>query len=63
MELLQRAQSLLQECNDIAASLDQWKQQNPTLDVDGLQAMTSVLLAEQKFLTKVQEETHDHARC
>ncbi|KAF8936969.1 hypothetical protein BGZ47_009239 [Haplosporangium gracile] len=53
MELLQRAQSLLQECNNIAASLDQWKQQNPTLDVDGLQAMTSVLLAEQKFLTKV----------
>ncbi|KAF9151084.1 hypothetical protein BG015_007094 [Linnemannia schmuckeri] len=53
MELLQRAQSLLQECNDIAASLDQWKQQNPTLDVDGLQAMTSVLLAEQKFLIKV----------
>ncbi|KAF9146307.1 hypothetical protein BGX30_001958 [Mortierella sp. GBA39] len=53
MELLQRAQSLLQECNDIAASLDQWKRQNPTIDVDGLQAMTSVILAEQKFLTKV----------
>ncbi|KAF9927536.1 hypothetical protein FBU30_003082 [Linnemannia zychae] len=53
MELLQRAQSLLQECNDIVERLEQWKQQNPTLDVEGLQAMTSVLHAEQKFLTKV----------
>lgn len=62
MELLQRAQSLLQECNDIAASLDQWKQQNPTLDVDGLQAMTSVLLAEQKFLTKVASTPADEIK-
>ncbi|KAG0279331.1 hypothetical protein BGZ96_001988 [Linnemannia gamsii] len=62
MELLQRAQSLLQECNDIAANLDQWKQQNPTLDVDGLQAMTSVLLAEQKFLTKVASTPADEIK-
>ncbi|KAG9066910.1 hypothetical protein KI688_012822 [Linnemannia hyalina] len=62
MELLQRAQSLLQECNDIAASLDQWKQQNPTIDVDGLQAMTSVILAEQKFLTKVASTPADEIK-
>ncbi|KAF9280675.1 hypothetical protein BGZ88_012042 [Linnemannia elongata] len=62
MELLQRAQSLLQQCNDIAASLDQWKQQNPTIDVDGLQAMTSVLLAEQKFLTKVASTPADEIK-
>ncbi|KAF9912726.1 hypothetical protein EC991_009462 [Linnemannia zychae] len=62
MDLLQRAQSLLQECNDIATSLDQWKQQNPTLDVDGLQAMTSVLHAEQKFLTKVASTPADEIK-
>ncbi|KAF9099951.1 hypothetical protein BGX23_008723 [Mortierella sp. AD031] len=62
MELLQRAQSLLRECNDIAASLEEWKQQNPTLDVDGLQALTSVLHAEQKFLTKVASTPADEIK-
>ncbi|KAF8936579.1 hypothetical protein BGZ58_004000 [Dissophora ornata] len=53
MELLQRAQSLFQECNNIVASLEAWKEVNPTLEVDGLQKMTSALHAEQKFLEKV----------
>ncbi|KAF9107659.1 hypothetical protein BGX27_008649 [Mortierella sp. AM989] len=53
MELLQRAQSLFQECNDIVASLEAWKAVNPTLEVDGLQKMTSALHSEQKFLEKV----------
>ncbi|KAF9993243.1 hypothetical protein BGZ80_003542 [Entomortierella chlamydospora] len=53
MELQQRAQSLLQECNDIVASLETWRAANPTLEVDGLQKMTSALHSEQKFLEKV----------
>ncbi|KAG0353760.1 hypothetical protein BC939DRAFT_444753 [Gamsiella multidivaricata] len=53
MELLQRAQALLQECNGIVASLETWKEANPTLEVDGLQKMTSALHSEQKFLEKV----------
>ena len=52
MDLLQRAQELLQECNDTVASLEEWKTANPTLEVDGLQKMTSALHAEQKFLEK-----------
>ncbi|GJJ74577.1 hypothetical protein EMPS_06935 [Entomortierella parvispora] len=53
MDLLQRAQFLLQECNDIISSLEAWRACNSTLEVDGLQKMTSTLLAEQKFLEKV----------
>ncbi|KAF9200541.1 hypothetical protein BGZ49_009207 [Haplosporangium sp. Z 27] len=53
MELLQRAQSLFQECNDIVTSLEVWKAANPTLEVDGLQKLTSALHSEQKFLEKV----------
>ncbi|KAK3805942.1 MAG: hypothetical protein J3Q66DRAFT_360059 [Benniella sp.] len=53
MDLLQRAQELLQECNDTVASLEEWKTANPTLEVDGLQKMTSALHAEQKFLEKL----------
>ncbi|KAF9947637.1 hypothetical protein BGZ72_010415 [Mortierella alpina] len=50
MELLQRAQALLQECNDIVASLNAWKECNPTFDTDSVQ---KILHAEQKFLEKV----------
>ncbi|KAF9387413.1 hypothetical protein CPC16_007047 [Podila verticillata] len=53
IELLEKAQSLLSECNDIVDMLDGWKSCNPTLNIDGLQKMTSTLLAEQKFLEKV----------
>ncbi|KAG0011687.1 hypothetical protein BGZ81_002045 [Podila clonocystis] len=53
IELLEKAQSLLSECNDIVNILEEWKTCNPTLKVDGLQKMTSTLLAEQKFLEKV----------
>lgn len=53
IELLEKAQSLLSECNDIVHLLEGWKTCNPTLKVDGLQKMTSTLLAEQKFLEKV----------
>ncbi|KAG0077179.1 hypothetical protein BGZ92_002072 [Podila epicladia] len=53
IELLEKAQSLLSECNDIVNILEEWKTCNPTLKIDGLQKMTSTLLSEQKFLEKV----------
>lgn len=58
MDLLQRAQFLLQECNTIITSLEAWRACNSTLEVDGLQKMTSTLLAEQKFLEKVTRRTN-----
>lgn len=59
IELLEKAQSLLSECNDIVDMLDGWKTCNPTLNVDGLQKMTSTLLAEQKFLEKVRNNINE----
>ncbi|KAI8359456.1 hypothetical protein B0O80DRAFT_440315 [Mortierella sp. GBAus27b] len=53
MELQQRGQELLQECIETVASLEEWRTANPTLEVDGLQKMTSALHAEQKFLEKL----------
>ncbi|KAG0211807.1 hypothetical protein BGX28_007397 [Mortierella sp. GBA30] len=50
MDILQRAQSLLQECNDIILSLEAWKEANSAFDTDGVQ---KILHAEQKFLEKV----------
>ncbi|KAF9929803.1 hypothetical protein BGZ75_006324 [Mortierella antarctica] len=50
MDLLQRAQALFQECNDIIVSLNAWKECNPTFDADSVQ---KILHAEQKFLEKV----------
>ncbi|KAI1299996.1 hypothetical protein EDD11_006339 [Mortierella claussenii] len=53
MELLDKAQSLLQECINIIASLDAWKNANASLEIDGMQKMISALHSEQKFLEKV----------
>ncbi|KAF9964818.1 hypothetical protein BGZ70_005873 [Mortierella alpina] len=50
MDLLERAQALLQECNDIVSNLNSWKECNPTFDADSVQ---KILHAEQKFLEKV----------
>ncbi|KAF9434287.1 hypothetical protein BGZ76_008268 [Entomortierella beljakovae] len=62
MELLERAQSLLQDCNDIVASLEAWKTENSTLEVDGLQKVTSALHSEQKFLEKVASTPADEIK-
>ncbi|KAF9574217.1 hypothetical protein EC968_007141 [Mortierella alpina] len=59
MDLLQRAQALLQECNGIVTSLNAWKEHNPTFDADGVQ---KILHAEQKFLEKVTSTPADEIK-
>ncbi|KAG0335450.1 hypothetical protein BG004_008441 [Podila humilis] len=55
IDLSEKAHSLLSDCNGITTLLEEWKARNPTLNVDGLQKLTSTLLAEQKFLQKVSD--------
>ncbi|KAG0299950.1 hypothetical protein BGZ98_009621 [Dissophora globulifera] len=62
MELPRRAHSLLQECNDIIASLETWKDINRALEIDGLQKMTSALHSERKFLEKVASTAEDEIK-
>ncbi|KAF9187258.1 hypothetical protein BGZ51_001455 [Haplosporangium sp. Z 767] len=50
MEVLERAQALLEECKDIVKSLDAWRECNPTFEIDSLH---KILHAEKKFLEKI----------
>ncbi|KAF9582968.1 hypothetical protein BGW38_010502 [Lunasporangiospora selenospora] len=63
MDPLQRAQALLQECNQIVVQLEAWRVHNPSFgNIEGLQLMTSNLLAERRFLEKIVSTPTDEIR-